>query len=473
MYKDLRIVGRPTRKKPGMREFFILMLCYSYFNRRSTEKNEFSLSEKVLADYFDCTPKTIYRWITKMKDLGVMSYAVRENAGKTGYYRVKDENGKVIKNSYVIPKYKKIRVGEPNEIKFVNVYSLDQKKLNDYLIETIDLDVFSHIQDYKPIFDKYIVFLESRHPIEELVEIAETDSTRLNKQEKEKLKKAKKIEQLIKENELYLDKKSDQDIAVPEFQCKYLREGCLRLTHEICNTVNPEHLDKINETNYWRSSHARNDMLEKILKTSDFVERDVNGSIYRLTYNLFHDKPLEIHVDIYQMIWDYEFSDIEWPDVSYRSAFKQILMPIYMKEHLIAFKVCQYEYIDKYYYGHPRKYKTLPKNDVAQYEMFRMFVELTGLTIQEFLNRVKNAMHKILNTDKFIGATIFIQESNLHILMKEKFLNQNIICANIYDGFYFKRGEVSFDYFYQVYDSALKELKNNLAIGIGSPIKTI
>lgn len=466
MYKDLRVVGRPTRKKPGMREFFILILCYSYFNKISTVNNEFSISEQVMADYFHCTTKTVYRWLAKLRDLGYLKYAERENAGKTGYYRVKDENGKVVRNSYVIPKYKKIRVGKPNEIKFVNIYTLDQVGLNDYFIQTINEDVFGHIQNYKHVFDEYISFLDSRHTIDELSEIPTEE---LTKDDKTRLKRNKNIESKLSENTFYTDKKAEQDKQLPEFTCKYLKEGCLRLTHELCCTVNPEHTEKIDESNYWRSSHARADMLKAILKTTDFEEYDVNGSIYRLTYNLYHDSPLDMDTDIYELIWNTAFTT-GWPDNTYRNNFKKILMPIYMKEYLIAFKSYQYEYVDKYYFGHPIKYKRLPEIDKDNYELHKPFVELLGIGIKDFLTQVRDAMHKVLNTKKFIGSNIFIQESNLHILMREQFLNRHILCANIYDGFYFAAGQVSETDFCSVYNTALQQLKQNLKHGIGTPI---
>ena len=466
MYKDLRIVGRPTRKKPGMREFFILMLCYSYFNKISTDKNEFSISERVMADYFHCTTKTIYRWLAKLRDLGYLKYAERENAGKVGYYRVKDEDGKVTKNSYTIPKYKKIRVGKPDEIKFVNVYTLDQTGLNEYFINTINEDIFGNIKDYKPIFDEFISYLDSRRPIEEVVDIPIDE---LTKDDKSRIKRHKNIERKIDENTYYIDMKAEQDKQMPDFICKYLKEGCLRLTHELCCTVNPEHIDKIDESNYWRSGHARTDMLTTILKTTDFEEYDVNGSIYRLTYNLYHDTPLDMSVDIYELIWNEAFHT-DWPDNTYRNNFKKILMPIYMKEYLIAFKTCQYEYVDKYCYGHPIKYKRLPESDKHNYELHKQFVDLLGINIKDFFVKVRDAMHKVLNTETFIGSNIFIQESNLHILMRDKFLSRGILCANIYDGFYFEKGKLSKRSFYSTYNEALKQLKLNLKRGIGTPI---
>ena len=79
-------------------------------------------------------------------------------------------------------------------------------------------------------------------------------------------------------------------------------------------------------------------------------------------------------------------------------------------------------------------------------------------------------MHRTLNTNKFIGADIFIHESNLHILMREKFLSRAIRCINIYDGFYFENNIITDTEFYDVYNRSILELKDNLNIGIGSAI---
>ena len=474
MYKDLRVIPNSTRKKPGMKEFFIFVMCYSYYNKRSTDNHEFSLAQTVLADYFQCSTKTIYRWLYKLKDIGCLSYAKREDAGKTGYYRVV-EDGKTIKKSYVKPKYKRIRVGEKDDYKFVNVYTLDQEKLNKYFIETINEDIFSNIAKYKEkYFNSYIRFLQDRKmSVEKLEIIAQKDEVELSKKNKNDLKRDQLIKKRIEENAYYLKMKECLDQSLPTFTCRYLKEGCLRLTHDICNTVNPEHTDKIDDFNYWRSSHARNDMLTNILNTDQFEERDVNGSIYRLTYNLYHDNPLSISTDIYQEIWHTAFADIIWPDSSYRNKFKRILMPIYMKEYLIGYRASQYEFVKKYYAGHKNKYKHLDKNEREQYELYNDFVVLTGLSIRDFLDTVNRAMHTYLNTTKYLESAIFIQESNLFILMRNKFTSMGVDCANVYDGFYFKKDEVTMNDFYSVYNSSLLELKSNLNNGIGTPLRAI
>ena len=52
----------------------------------------------------------------------------------------------------------------------------------------------------------------------------------------------------------------------------------------------------------------------------------------------------------------------------------------------------------------------------------------------------------------------------------EKFLQKNIRCVNVYDGFYFIQNQVSEQTFKTVYNDALLELKQNLQKGIGTTI---
>ncbi|MBQ8218586.1 MAG: hypothetical protein IJZ79_02450 [Bacilli bacterium] len=472
MYKDLRKVDRPTRKKPGMQDFFILILVYSYYNRNSHNvKNEFSIPQSVLADYYDCSVVTVKRWFQKLRDIDCIKYAERENAGRTAYY--KEGNAK---KSYVIPKYKKIRCGELNDIKFLNIYILDQQKLNQYLLDTVDIDVLNYIDSYKHIFDNFITFLSNRNKYANFAEILKSDEVIEEvsiSQNDKSLKRALKIKKKISENQEYLNKKRLLDTIYPDFQCKYLEEGCLRLTHEICSTVNPEHLDKINDNNYWRSRDVRNNMLRNLLSSNEFIEYDINGSIYRLTYNLYHNHILAYNEDIYELIWKNCSFYIEWPENKrdeYRKAFKIILMPLYMREYTLGYRANQWEYINKYYAEHPRKYNRLSRQEKEFFETYKLFVDLLQLNLKDILLEIANSMHSTLNTTKFIGSDIFIHESNLHILIREKLMQHGIKCVNVYDGFYVKKDDISKSQFQSIYNESLLELKSNLKNGIGSNI---
>lgn len=467
--KDLRKVNRESRKTPGMREFFILILVYSYYNRSNSIKNEFSIPQTVLAEYYGCTTRTIKRWFGKLRELQFIEYAQRDNAGKQIYYKKDGE-----KIPYTIPKYKKIKCGDIDEIKFLNVYHLNQTALNQYLKDRIDVDVLGNLEQYKPEFDRFIAFLSERNNQKDIIEqLQEIDESQLTKEHKKILAKNAHIQKKISENQEYLYKKWWLDKEFPEFQCKYLNENSLRLTHEICNTLNPEHTEKINEDNYWRSSHARTDMLQQMLHTTDIVEYDVNGSIYRLSYNLYHNDIISSKIDIYELIWNKCNFGIDWTNKNrdkYRAKFKLILMPIYMRSRAIGYRSTRWEYIDKYYSKYPKKYAKLSREDKDLYETYKVFVEDLNMPVKKFQNIVKAAMADVLNTPKFVGPDIFIIESNLHILIREALLLKGIRCVNIYDGFYFEKGIITQDEFYQVYEDALKKLKDNLNNNIGTPL---
>lgn len=474
MLKDLKKVSRPARHRPGMQDFFILILAYSYYNRSSNVSNEFSIPQTTLSDYFGCTVLTVKRWCAKLRDLGFLKYVERDNAGKSVYY--KDRAGNKV--PYTIPKYKKIRIGEPNEIKFLNVYSLDQKGLNQYMIDHVEIDVLNNITDYKGTFNDFISFLSNRSKKNDFTsldldnldkEFTET----LSKEDKKTLQKVLKIHDKIEENRYYLDIKRTLDTDFPEFTCRYLEEGCLRLTHEICTTVNPEHTDKINESNYWRSSKARSDMLESMLSSNmkDITEYDVNGSIYRLTYNLNHDKLLPFDTDIYEQIWNNCGFPIPWSGRNrekFRKAFKLVLMPIYMKPHAIGYTASHWDYLNKYYAGHPRKYQKLNKEDQEIYERFELFTTSLNIDVKTFLEQVRDAMYLTLNTKTFIKSDIFTLESNLHILIRRKLLDKGIKCVNVYDGFYVVKSQLSKAEFSWIYDECVQELKTNMKNGIGT-----
>ena len=476
MHNGLRKVARPTRKKPGMQEFFILVLVYSYYNRNDhNSRNEFSIPQSVIAEYFHCSVVTVKRWCEKLRDLGYLQYAKRENAGKTIYYKDNE-----VKKSYVIPPYKRIRCGNPNDktdIKFLNVYILDQQGLNKYLSEKVDLDILSNIEVYKANFNDFITFLSERNKLPDYItslDIDDKDSIKaiqktLSVADKNKVKRMLSVKKKIEENSEYLAKKKKLDEAFPEFKCKYLEEGCLRLTHEICNTVNPLHSEKINENNYWRSGNARNNMLKELLNADEFLEYDINGSIYRLTYNLCHDNALDFNTDIYEIIWNNCGFNISWPKEQkelYRKSFKKLLMPIYMKEYSLGYRANQWEYIKKYYSEHPRKYKRLSKAEQEFFESYKLFADLTQKNMKDILDDIAVSMHNTLNIKKFLGSDIFTYESNLHIVIREKLMNIGIKCVNIYDGFYFIEDQISIDDFYKIYIDSMNELKDNLPSAI-------
>lgn len=470
--KDLKIPKIETRKTKGMKDFFIFILVYSYYNTEYIDdNNSFILSETMIAEYYNKSVRSVNRWFKKLRDLGYLQYTKRDDAGEIGYYTIK-EDGKLVTKSYTKGNNKKkvIRDKTGNLRGCLNIYQLDQKSLNTYLVTHINTNVLNNISQYKNEFDNYMSFITSRkdtqikEELENKVDKKVVNKSKVNRKDKIRYNKLNKK---LLENSVYIEKKKLEDSIQPEFACKYLDNGCFRLTHDICNTINPEHLDKINENNYWRSSDCRLNMLKGILHTSksNIIEYDVNGSIYRLTYNLYHDEPLADNVDIYKLIWDNCGFDVSWRSSKIRTAFKAILMPIYMKCSTINFKSRQWEFIDKH-----NNLNNISKIKREFYLLHKRLVDVTKISIKSLLETIKNALFKTLNINKSMGADVFIQESNLHILMREKFIERGIYSANVYDGFYFDKNDMTEKEFYAIYREATIELKNNLKLGIGSPI---
>ena len=234
--------------------------------------------------------------------------------------------------------------------------------------------------------------------------------------------------------------------AVLNIKINYLDEERKRLTNAICCTKNPEKHPE--DGNRYR-------LLREYFKVDNdtFEEFDTNASIYRLSYALGNKKLLSHDIDVYEMIYnDCNFS-IPWSkDV--RNIFKQLLMPIYMREWSIAFKCLMYDKWSRwttFYFESTKK----------EYEFYKQFEDLLHLPLREILDRVCAAMHRAFNLDKFYMAQIFIHESNLHILMLKKFFDLGIKTINVYDGFYFINGTMTQELYDKIYDEATMELLND------------
>lgn len=463
-------------------ELIIFLFIRAYFNKYGN--NEYSLCHNTLADFWDVHRNTIGSWCNELEELGIITKIKNINAGQVYKYK---ENGIEIERKRAL--YKKIKIDkvivengvERHILGYVSIYSIDTGKIIDYIKKTLDIDLVENAFKYKRIvndFYKYVYGLYANELQLDISELNEDVYDALDKKQIDKLKGK------IKENQLYLSKKDKLDNSFPEFTCAYLKEGKLRLYHEICSTVNPEHTEKFVENSYYRSSTSRIKMLESLMKTdyNNLVEYDTNGSIYRLTYNMNNNTLLKHDVDIYELIWNNckftPFKELE-DVIDIRNDFKKILMPIYMRPYSIANKA--YNLACLYY----KKY-TIDKNnkiidnpdwlyvEQSDKDLFDLYEKLFILTktrnnrrsYERFLITIRDAMIKTFNiTDTNIKDTyrsdIFIHESNLHILIREKFLEKGIKCVNVYDGFYFNKNDVTITDFYKIYDESVQELKNN------------
>lgn len=106
----------------------------------------------------------------------------------------------------------------------------------------------------------------------------------------------------------------------------FLKELKKRGSNILCQTKNP---DKHPDDN------KRKEILSKEL--GKYFEFDINGSIYRLSYNLSHNQFFDYNNDIYKHLYEDIFHNASFN----RTAFKSILMPIYMKGEIFKIKAEQ------------------------------------------------------------------------------------------------------------------------------------
>lgn len=226
----------------------------------------------------------------------------------------------------------------------------------------------------------------------------------------------------------------------------YLAEGKLRENNFLCQTLNPEkeHRMKLLATDL----QYRYNVLSEYFGTDDFIECDTNASIYRLSYNLCHTTLLAHNIDIYEEFWKLTGFNVEF-DKKIREHLKVLCMPIFMSN------------------GSKNGYNALltvkDPMSLSRSEDNRRLVLLdlmkkTGVSAREILDKLTEAMYKFIGTDHFLEAEIFIHESNLHLLILDKCTDLGIKTINVYDGFYFKKSDMTQAKYHKLYDEATKKL---------------
>lgn len=328
---------------------------------------------------------------------------------------------------------------------YSNLYVVDQEAMNTYLIKVTKEDILANIEEESKMYNDFMTqvyanYVESKMALEATLTEAEKAAiarrvARKTKREQKKLNELKSIN--LKYLELLKDINYDASIKM-----SYLDENKKRLTSVLCGTKNPEK---------HTGSTERMDMLHKFFESdSKIVEFDTNASIYRLSYSLGNGCSASHDVDLYELIYKECGFDAEW-NQDLRDKFKQLLMPIYMREWSINFKCLEFKK-----QSHWKKFISKQTEEVFKFNKY--FVDLLKLPLKDILNTVCAAMHRVFNLDKFYKAEIFIHESNLHILMCKKFKDMGIQTIDVYDGFYFIEGTMTKELFNTVYDEATLEL---------------
>jgi hypothetical protein len=175
-----------------------------------------------------------------------------------------------------------------------------------------------------------------------------------------------------------------------------------------------------------------------------------------LSYALGNRKCADVNVDMYKLIFDKCNLNINWTK-KVRSNFKNMLMPIYMKESSIRYRCSVYEY-------HKNWTWFADKKEEEAIKFYKYLEKELNMSIVEIFEKIKNAMHEVFGLEKFYKAEIFIYESNLHILMLKEFKDLGIKTINVYDGFYFEEGTMTQELYNQVYEKATNLLLNDIYI---------
>ena len=216
---------------------------------------------------------------------------------------------------------------------------------------------------------------------------------------------------------------------------RYLTKIGFRASSPLCNykeheNANPFFMGK------WRKDYF-------IPKYGNYGHYDVNASIYRLTYNLNHDKALKFDQDVYEMMYGHKFDS-----KADRDAYKRICM------RLMFGKLSQL--------GNQVE-RRLSKLENNKYDKIRREV------IQDTMAEAKINMYEALGSS--YDSEIFLHESCIYVDMLSKMANnQNI--SLVYDCFYYKSDyQLNVDDFNTLYLSSLNSYKSMFPSSIKPLVK--
>ena len=216
---------------------------------------------------------------------------------------------------------------------------------------------------------------------------------------------------------------------------RYLTKIGFRASSPLCNykeheNSNPFFMGK------WRKDYF-------IPKYGNYGHYDVNASIYRLTYNLNHDKALKFDQDVYEMMYGHKFDS-----KADRDAYKRICM------RLMFGKLSQL--------GNQVE-RRLSKLENNKYDKIRREV------IQDTMAEAKINMYEALGSS--YDSEIFLHESCIYVDMLSKMANnQNI--SLVYDCFYYKSDyQLNIDDFNTLYLSSLNSYKSMFSSSIKPLVK--
>lgn len=272
--------------------------------------------------------------------------------------------------------------------------------------------------------------------------IAYCQYTRLMYMDPESLKEHKEKNKLYRlQNTFYTDRLSHINTLRPAMlQSRYLLEGCNRETNLLCLTKNPDN-DKEKQTRY-------NTIVTELGYNSiDNVGHwDAKSSIYRIDYALNRKELLPHNVDIYAEVW--EMCNFGKPLGEYREAYKQLFMPIFMADGKK----------NKFWAGLTEGTIIAPKVSKKNKEAIIKLKEYLGISAYELMDKTYESLKSFLGTEHCQGGSIFVPESNTHILMQNELWDAGFKVINVYDCTYFDNSQLSSKDIQDAHDRALKEV---------------
>ena len=247
-----------------------------------------------------------------------------------------------------------------------------------------------------------------------------------------------------------------------------------------------------------RNSENYQDRINKIvgllhINPENITGKDINGSIYRLSYNMNHDKNFNFYSDIYTHLWYKLSGNFDFD----REKFKHFIMKYYMRDNT------GYQSFSFINYLKPKTYKTEEAEklnnlfltvfaskefiDIDNYigeEKKAILSAIEFKTLNYWMNKLgykfdindfENTLIEIKRFNQKIQSVlknefgiylrrknIFFNESNLHICMLLRFKELGVPVINIYDCFYGDKDILTNELFEQVYNESINRLKNEM-----------
>lgn len=256
----------------------------------------------------------------------------------------------------------------------------------------------------------------------------------------EKAKEKADLNAIYREHNQYITDywKKVNELRPGFFYSSYLEDGLNREYNALCSTKNPKNRDS-----------NREELIQEYLGITNIQKWDAKASIYRISYALNHKHLLPHDVDIYSEIWN--MCGFKKPLGDLRDDYKQIFMPIFMadgKKNGFWDKVVSGDY----------SFNKGKKNK----EALEKITGYLGISTKELMDKTYEQLLIFLKCDvregkqKFERGSIFIPESNVHILMQYYLWTAGYKAINVYDCCYYDGNLLEAKDIQDLHDKSLK-----------------